>query len=215
MRDDELTALLRSPALALEPLPDLAGTAVAGARRVQRRRTAGTVALSVLAVAVATLTGPGLVRGLTTPPVDPPDRVASDLSALFPDATSDVELLEAVNGGRVVTWFEDRRWCTAAVRTGTADGCSRALGVNVPPFAFVRRPGDERVTVDRDGVVAGVLGTDAVRVEVALSDGSTPVVSQTSARGFPRPVWWTPVPAGVTVERLTAYDAAGSVVGTG
>ena len=84
----------------------------------------------------------------------------------------------------------------------------------MPPFAFLRAPGNETLTVDRDTLVAGVLGTGVARVRVELSDGRELTANDVEADGFPRPVWWMQVPAGVSVTGYTAYDAAGGVVVT-
>ena len=210
MRDDELTEALRSPALSLEPPPDLLDSVRRGARRTRRRRAAGTAALSAAALATAALLGPSRAGG----DGERPDQLADALQSRFPAATTPVEVLEPLNGGQVVTFFERRRWCTAAVRNDAAQSCSRALGSTVQPFAFVRTPGNESLTVDRESLVAGVLGTGVVRVEVLLSDGTSPVVSTTAPAGYPRPVWWTRVKPGAGVEELRAYDADGRLVGT-
>lgn len=214
MREDDLAALLRSPALGLEPPRDLLEGVQAGARTVRRRQAAGTVALSVVAVLVAVLVGPGLLGGGADEPDERVVQPASPFAERFPLATSSFELLENLNDGEVVTWFQGRRWCTAAIRVRTAEGCSGALGATVPPFAFLRLPGHETLTVDRDTLVAGVLGTGVEEVRVVLSDGSSPVVSAVSGRGFPRPVWWTAVPPGTSLRSVTAHDEAGGVVGS-
>lgn len=210
MRDDELGALLRSPALALEPPADLVAAARAGARRVQRRRRVAAATLTAAAVA-AVLAGTGLAGGVD----GPPDRVATETGdPRFPSATTPVVVLSELNGGEVVTFFEGRAWCTAAVRSGTAKACSRALGSEIPPFAFLRAPGNETLTVDRDTLVSGVLGTGIARVTVTVSGGSELTANTVEADGFARPVWWMQVTPDAPVTGYTAYDAAGGVVAT-
>jgi hypothetical protein len=206
MRDDELSTLLRSPALALEPPPDLVEGVRSGARRVRRRRVAGAATLAVVLLGAAAL-------GVALP--DRPSGAPADSYAVspgdqrFPDATTPVVRLATLNGGEVLTFFVGQQWCTAAVRVGTARSCSRALGAQVQPFAFLRRPGNESLTVDADSLVAGVLGTDVARVEVRLSDGTEVEAATTSPRGFPWPVWWAHVPRGERIATYTAYDDAG------
>lgn len=208
MRDDELSTLLRSPALALEPPPDLVEEVRVGARRVRRRRAVGASALSVVLLGAAALAGTALLDG---PPSGGPAEsyAVSPGDARFPDATTAVVRLAQLNGGEVLTFFEGQRWCTAAARIGTAKGCSRALGAQVQPFAFLVPPGVDSLTVDADSLVAGVLGTDVARVQVRFTNGSDVEASTTSPRGFPWPVWWAQVPRGERVERYTAYDEAG------
>jgi hypothetical protein len=207
MRDDELSTLLRSPALALDPPPDLVEGVRSGARRVRRRQVAGASALSVVLLGAAALAGTGLLGGDTQPPRD--TVAVSPGDPRFPEATTPVVRLAELNGGEVLTFFVGQKWCTAAVRVGTADACSRALGAQVQPFAFLRRPGNESLTVDADTLAAGVLGTDVARVELRFTDGSEVEAATTSPRGFPWPVWWAQVPRGERVESYTAYDDAG------
>lgn len=209
MREDELSGLLRSPALSLEPPPDLVSSTRAGARRMLQRRRAGAAVLSAVAVAGVALVVPGLLGGGDRPP----DTVATDLrDPRFPAATTAVVVLTELNGGEVVTFFEGRTWCTAAIRIGLSKACSRGLGSDVPPFAFLRAPGNETLTVDRDTLVAGILGTGVERVRVRLSDGRELTANDVQADGFPRPVWWMQVPPGTSVESYVAYDGTERVV---
>lgn len=216
MRDDELTTLLRSPALSLEPPADLVGDVRGAARRVRRRRTAGVAALSAAAVlSVATL-APALLGGAGE---DGPDRAVGtapdELAARFPQATSSVQLLEKLNGGDVVTFYSGTRWCTGSARTLVNDGCRGYVGEgDVAPFALFLPPGDATLRVDAASVTAGVLGTGVARVEVELEDGTVLPASAVAGEGFPRPVWWAAVPPGGVVRTYTAYDADGAVVET-
>ncbi len=208
MRDDELTALLRSPALSLDPPVDLVASVHQGARRVRRRRTAGVVALSAAALGCAALVGPGLLGEGERPP----ETVAAPLASRFPQATTSVERLERLNGGDVVTFFVGTRWCTASSRTLVNDGCRGYVGTGpVAPFALTVAPGDDTLSVDRDTVTAGVLGTGVSRVTVELTDGTVLEARTVQGEGFPRPVWWAAVPRGGTVQGYTAYDGAGQV----
>jgi hypothetical protein len=207
VRDDELSTLLRSPALALDPPPDLVEEVRSGARRVRRRQVAGATALSVVLLGAAAL-GLALPESPSGAPAD--SFAVSPGDARFPDATTPVVRLAELNGGEVLTFFKGQRWCTAAARIGTADFCSRAVGAQVPPFAFLIPPGVDALTVDDDSLVAGLLGTDVARVQVRFSDGTEVDAATTSPRGFPWPVWWAHVPRGERVEAYTAYDDAGA-----
>ena len=212
MREDELSTLLRSPALALEPPPDLVQEVRAGARRVRRRQAAGIAALSAVALGSAALVGPALLEARQ----DRPDIASDDLRLQFPDATSDVVPLTDLAGGTVYTYFRGGQWCTVSKRTGppntTCAGAVSATGVR--PFAFVRGPGTESLTVDRDFVVAGVLGDGVERGEVELLDGRVLRASTVDAAGFPRPVWWQDLAPGERVAGYTARDANGEPVET-
>lgn len=207
MRDDELSTLLRSPALALEPPPDLVEDVRVEARRVRRRRAVGASALSVVLLGAAALAGTALLADPS--PGGPAESYAvSPGDERFPEATTPVVRLAELNGGEVLTFFKGQSWCTAAVRIGTARSCSRAVGAQVQPFAFLRRPGNESLTVDDDSLVAGVLGTGVARVQVTFTDGSEVDAATASPRGFPWPVWWAQVPRGERIETYTAYDEA-------
>ena len=210
MRDDDLSALLRSPALSLDPPQDLVASVHRGARRVQRRRTAGVAALSAAALACAVIVVPGLLRDGT----GPRERVAvTPGDPRFPEATSPVVTLAELNGGEVVTFFEGTSWCTTSVRTAQSSSCGFVGAGRLAPFAHMTVPGQASTRVDDDYVLAGVLGSDVARVEVQVG-GSEVEAETASPEGFPRPVWWVPVPAGVRVEAVTAYDSAGEPVAT-
>ena len=212
MNDAELAALLRSPAFSLAPPPGLVEGVQHGARRVRRRRAAGTAMLSLALVAGAVTVGPQLVASLTGDNGESGQvaRLAAD--SRFPNATTPVLLLAELNGGEVLTWFEGTRWCTASARAGINSACSRNVGAQVPPFAFLRVPSTESLTVDNDSLAAGVLGSEVAAVQVRLSDGSTAPARVAQPQGFPRPVWWLAIPRGITVERYTALDAAGEPI---
>ncbi len=215
MREDELAELLRSPALSLEPPPDLLEGVRRGARRTRRARTAGGVALAGAAVLVAALAVPAVLDSRDGPPSGQvADTLPSELAARIEGETTSVELLESLNGGRVVTYFSGTRWCTAAMRTVVNDGCRGYVGTGrIGPFALMLPPGHETLSVDRDSVVAGVLGTGVERITVELDDGTSLPASAVSGRGFPRPVWWAAVPRGTTVLAYTARGAGDVVVG--
>jgi hypothetical protein len=214
VRAEELSALLRSPALSLEPPPDLLEGVRRGARRTRRGQRAAVAALSGTAVLVAALAVPALLDARGGPPsTDVADTLPSELAARIDGETTSVELLESLNGGRVVTYFQGTRWCTAAMRTVVNDGCRGYVGAGtLGPFALLLPSGHETLSVDRDSVVAGVLGTGVERVTVELSDGTTEPASAVSGRGFPRPVWWAAVPRGTTVVSYTARGPGDVVV---
>lgn len=207
MSDDDLRALLASPALDLAPPADLLAGVRRGARRVRRRRAAGGAVAVVLALA-------GVVSVGSRPAGPSPGQVALAPDSRFPDATTPVAVLERLNGGEVVTFFEGARWCTASSRADTTQACSRNVGTVVQPFAFLRGQGTESLSVDADGLVAGLLGTGAGSVRVTLADGRVLAAATTAPGGFVRPVWWLRVPRGAAVSALTAYDPAGQVLAT-
>jgi hypothetical protein len=212
VREDELAALLQSPALSLEPPPDLAASARRGARRVRRRRTAATAVLSVAGLAAAALVVPALLSSTD----DPPDVAAADLARLFPAATSEVVPLADMAGGTVYTYFQGGQWCTVSKRTGppntTCAGSLPASGVRA--FAFLRGPGTESLAVDRDFIVAGLLGDGIASVDVELTDGRVLQAATSRGEGFPRPVWWQQLAPGDRVAGYAARDASGDVVQT-
>lgn len=212
MREDELSSLLRSPALSLDPPPALVAAVRSGARRVRRRRAGRIAALSAVAAAGAALVGPGLLDRAD----DRPDVASGDLARLFPDATSEVVPLVDLAGGTVYTYFRGGQWCTVSKRTGPANTtCAGSLPPSgVRPFAFLRGPGTESLTVDRDYVVAGLLGDGVARVEVELADGRVLTASTARAAGFPREVWWQDLAPADRVTGFTARDAAGEAVET-
>ena len=211
MRDEELSTLLRSPALDLEPPLGLAERVRQGARRTRRRQAVGAAGLAAVAVVGAALVGPALLdrRG------DAATDVASDdVSRLFPAATTDVVALADLNGGTVYTWFQGRQWCTASKRFGAPNTtCAGSLPDGpVPVFGYLRGPGTESLAVDRDFLVAGVLGDGVSSVEVVLPGDRVLRASTVEADGFPRPVWWQDLPAGTRVLEYVARDAAGAVL---
>jgi hypothetical protein len=209
VREDELSALLRSPALSLDPPPDLVQGVRAGARRVRRRRAGGTAVLSAAALAVALLGGPGLLGGT--------DRRSPDVASgarLFPDATSEVVRLADLSGGTVYTYFRGGQWCTVSKRTGPPNStCAGSLPTGgIRPFAFLRGPGTESLAVDRDFVVAGILGDGIASVEVELVGGRVLTASVAGGDGFPRRVWWQQLAPDDRVAGYTARAASGNVV---
>lgn len=212
MRDDELTTLLRSPALSLDPPPDLLCSVRQGARTVRRRRAAGAAALSALLLGGAALVGPGLLQATESRP----DVVSPELARLFPDATSEVVPLADLSGGTVYTYFRGGQWCTVSKRTGPPNTtCAGSLPrAGVRPFAFVRGPGTESLTVDRDFLVAGLLGDGIASVEVELADGQVLPATMSRGDGFPRPVWWRQLGPADRITGYAARDAGGDVVET-
>lgn len=212
MREEELSALLRSPALSLEPPPGLVGSVHLGARRVRRRRAGVTAALSAVALGCAALVGPGLVDRVD----DRPDVASPELARLFPDATTEVVPLADLAGGRVFTYFRGKQWCTVSKRTGPPNTtCAGSLPpAGVRAFAFLRGPGTESLTVDRDYLVAGLLGDGIASMEVELTDGRVLRASTVRGEGFPREVWFQDLAPTDRVTGYTARDADGDVVET-
>lgn len=213
MRDDELSSLLRSPVLSLDPPADLAQSAQAGARRVHRRRQSAAAALAVVLLGAAGLAGSGLLGGSSD---RPPDVASPDLRALFPESTTEVVPLARINGGTVYTYFRGSQWCTVSKRTGPPNStCAGSLpATGVAPFGFLRGPGTESLTVDRDFLVAGVLGDEIASVDVELVGGQVLAAEVARGEGFPRPVWWRQLAPGDQVAGYTARDEDGAAVQT-
>ena len=212
MRDDELTALLRSPSFELEPPGDLLEGVRRDARRVRRRHAVGTALASVAVLVAGAVVAPGLV-GVLRGPDSAPAQVALAPDSRFPEASSTVYRLASLHGGEVLTFFEGRSWCTASVRLDRAKACSRTVGYDLAPFAFLVPRGSESLTVDGDGLVAGLLGKGVERVDVHLSDGTVRTAEQAQPRGFVRPVWWLSVPPSTEVAGATAHGPDGEVLG--
>ncbi len=207
MSEPDLRALLGAPALDLEPPADLVEGVRRGARRVRRRRAVGGAALGVVALVgvVSVVPRLGGDRPIT-------GQVALAPDSRFPAATTPIAVLEQLNGGEVVTYFEGARWCTASSRADTTTACSRNVGAVVQPFAFLRGQGTESLSVDADGLVAGLLGDGIASVEVELADGTTVSAQSAQPAGFVRAVWWLRVPAGGVVVGYSARDGSGEVV---
>ena len=207
MTEPDLRALLASPALDLEPPADLVEGVHRGARRVRWRRAAGTAALALVVLVGAASVVPRLQADKPTT-----GQVALPPDSRFPQSTTPIAVLERLNGGEVVTFFEGARWCTASSRADTSTTCSRNIGAVVQPFAFLSRQGTESLSVDADGLVAGLLGDGVATVEVELSDGRTIRARSEQPGGFARAVWWLRVPAGAVVVGYTARDDRGQPV---
>ncbi len=205
MTESDLRALLASPTLDLEPPTDLVEGVRLGARRVRRRRAVGAAALAVAALAGVASVAPR-IGGPT------PGQVALAPDSRFPDATTPIAVLERLNGGEVLTFFQGARWCTASSRADTSTTCSRNVGAVVQPFAFLSGQGTDSLSVDADGLVAGLLGDGIASVEVEFADGMTVSAHSVQPTGFARAVWWLRVPAAGVVTGYTAVDVSGQVV---
>ena len=213
LTDDDVQVLLRSPALALEPAPGLADSVRGQARRTSRRRRAGAAVATLAVVGLGIAVGPAAVDaydGLRNrevqeagPPRDP----------RFPAATSAVVTMRTLNGAEVVTWYERSSWCTAASRVSRSRTCVGPVDEEARGIPRFLTAGSPSLTVDNRLVVAGVLGTDVVRVKVHLVDGREFEAEVVEGAGFVRPVW-SALLAGhsVPVEWVAGFDTAGREV---
>ena len=213
LTEEDLEVLLRSPALSLEPGRGLAEAARRQAGRVNRRRRVGAVLAAVGVAAGAITLGPAAVDaydGLRNrevqeagPPRDP----------RFPAATSAVVTMRTLNGAEVVTWYERSSWCTAASRVSRSRTCVGPVDEESRGIPRFLTAGSPSLTVDNRLVVAGVLGTDVVRVKVHLVDGREFDAEVVEGAGFVRPVW-SALLAGhsVPVEWVAGFDTMGREV---
>lgn len=218
----DLSDLMRSPELGLEPRPGLARDVRRSALVLRRRRrvAAGGGAVAALALAVG---GAVVVPGLVGE-----DRLVPSRTAGVAGATTPVIVLQDLNGAEAVTYWKGRSWCYGVSRVTTTHGCTNGVR-GADDFPAVAGPAESALRVD-DGqaserqLVAGLLGDRVARVEVLLTGERTPASGQpevTRARAaterradFPRGVWWIEVPRESRVAGYIAYDAAGLELAT-
>ncbi len=209
--EDELRLLLRAPQLSLDPTPGLPDRVRRRGRVLRRRQRTAGGSLVVAALLTAGLAGPSLVARLRAPdqavvagrPVPDPR---------FPDATTEVATLAPAG---IFTYFKGAQWCTVARRLSDSSTCSPLPAPNAPSLVSVRGPGTNSLSIDRIRLAAGLAGAGVVKVELLLSDGSHLVAVLIDGHGsFPQPVWSASVPPSRTVERYTAFNAAGQVLAT-
>ena len=187
--DSDLRTLLRSPALALDPAPGLTDLVRGRARRTTRRRRGAFAAAGLASVAGALLLGPAVVDAveeLTNRP-NPVAGVSPD--PRFPSATSDVVTMRLLNGAQLVTWYEGSTWCTAVTRVTITRSCTGPVNARAKGLPGYLGPASKSLAVDRNRVVAGLVGEGIVRVKVVLEDGPEFEAQIVEGRGFARPVW--------------------------
>lgn len=205
----DLSDRLRAPALALEPDAGLADAVRRRAGRVRRRRRVAGSALGVAAVVGVA----GLVPGLLGPSRGS-DLATADRSYGVTDATSEVVLLERVNGADVVAWFEDDVPCAAAIRVKRSFECAPAVSPrSVDAFPALFDQGTSALRVDDRQLVGGLVqeGVPVVRVELAQG---RPVPARTRrGDGFPFPVFFAELPRGAVVTAVVAVGGDGSELG--
>lgn len=214
----DLSDLMRSPELALEPSPGLARDVRRSAAALRRRRRAAAGAGAVTSLVLA-LGGAVVVPGLVSE-----DRLAPSEPATVAGATTPVIVLGDLNGAEAVTYWKGRSWCYGVSRVTTTHGCTNGIRGG-DDFPAVAGPAESALRVD-DGqaserqLVAGLLGDRVATVEVLLVDEKAPATGQpdvtrslaaTQRRvDFPRGVWWFEVPRGLRVTGYIAYDVAGA-----
>lgn len=204
----DLTALMRSPSLALDPSPVLGDVVRRRARRVRRRRQA----LAGAAAVVLLAGGASLVpRGSEGAPLAtaPPDHGIDD-------ADSGVLRLTTINGADVVAYFEDGEPCVASVRVKRDIDCEPAVSPQsraVFPALFA--PDNDALRVDGRQLVAGLVQSGTLLVRVDLDEGG-PVYGPPPERGrdWAFAAWWAEVPRGARAVRVTAVGEGGQELGS-
>lgn len=189
MTDDDLTLLLQSPALTLEPPASLAGTVRRRARRqrLRLRATSGLVAVAV--VGAGLLLGPGIADSVRHYRDRPDQSAGKQTDPRFPGATTEIVTLRSINGASILTWFEGADWCTATTRVTRQKTCLGAVDPSHRGFSWVVPARSPSVTVDDQHVVAGIVPPDATHVSVHIDDGRSFDARIFDGARFPRPVW--------------------------
>ena len=201
----DLRDAMRSPDLALDPPPALAASVRRKARGLRRRRQVGAAVIALALVGGGAALVPALL------PEDEVATFASDPETYgVPDATSEVVLLERVNGAALVVYFQGADACVSAVRVTRPRECQgpvRAATTAAFPTVF------NVVTVDGRRFL---VGTTTLRGEQELlldvADGEPLVVTTTSGRGFVVPFFHVELPRGAEPVRLRALGVGGAEV---
>lgn len=208
----DLRELMQSPSLALEPAPALDTVVRREARALLRRRRSAAAALSVVGLVGAAAVVPGLVA---------PDRVVQGPAGMptedygIEGATSEVVLLEELNGAKVVAWYQGNTLCVATIRVKRPFTCAPAVDpatTNPFPYVFpleVTRVDDRRLLVGqhlRDAERAGVL----VRVDLDRRPGLP--TTGVSGRGWPLPVFYVELPKGAVPTEVRGLALDGRTV---
>lgn len=208
----DLRELMQSPTLALEPLPTLDTVVRREARALRRRRRSVAAALSLVGFAGGVAVLPGLLA---------PDRVMQVPGGMPTEdygirgATSDVVLLEEINGAKVVAWYEGRELCIATIRVKRGRTCAPAVDpatTNAFPHVFpleVTRVDDRRLLV---GQHLGDVDRAGVTVRVDLDRQPGLVATGVSGRGFPLPVFYVELPKGAVPTEVRGLDQDGRTV---
>jgi hypothetical protein len=202
----DLREAMRSPDLALEPPAALATSVRRQARALRRRRQLGAAALALAVVGGAAAVAPALLPedDTTTFAVPPAETYG------VPDATSDVVLLERVNGAALVAYFQGSDACVSAVRVTRPRECKgpvRASTTAAFPTVF------NVVAVDDRRFLVGTTtlrGGEELLLDV--TEGEPLVVTASSGLGFVVPFFHVELPRGAEPVRLRAVDRAGAEV---
>ncbi len=202
----DLSAAMQSSALDLEPRPDLADVVRGRARGVRRRRAAAGSLLGVAAVAGAVL----LVPDRPTPST----LVGQGTDHGIRGATSEVVVLDQLNGADVVGYYVDDQPCVAAIRIKNQQHCGPGVSAaSTSAFPLVFPPDDGALRVDARQLVAGVAGSSVTTVRLVLDRGRPLVAATSPGRGFALPFFSVEVPAGAVPTAVEGLDAVGAVVG--
>lgn len=205
----DLSDRLRSPAYALEPDPGLVDTVRRRAGRVRRRRRAAGSALGLAAVVGAAGLAPGLLGTSHEAPLATADR-----SYGVTTATSEVVLLERVNGADVVAFFREDLPCASAIRVKRSETCAENVSPrSVEPFPALFDLGAKALRVDDVQLLGGLVQESVPIVRVELAEGP-PVEARTRrGDGFPFPVFFAELPRGAVVTAVVAVGGDGSELG--
>ena len=205
----DLSDRLRSPDLALEPGAGLADVVRRRAGRVRRRRRVAGSALGVAAVVGAL----GLVPGLVGTSGDAPLATA-DRSYGVRTATSEVVLLERVNGADVVAFFQDDLPCVSAIRVRKSQTCAENVSsLSVETFPALFDVGAKALRVDDVQLFGGLVQAGVPTVRIELAEGPSVEAQTRSGAGFPFPVFFAELPRGAVVTEVVAVGGEGTELG--
>jgi len=205
----DLSDRLRSPDLALEPAAGLADAVRRRARRVRRRRQVAGSALGVAAVLGVAGLAPGLLG-----PSRGADLATVDRSYGVTTATTEVVLLERVNGADVVAWFEVDQPCAGAIRVKRRSECAENVSPrSVEPFPALFDQGTSALRVDDRQLVGGLVQESVTAVRVELAEGPPVQALTRRGDGFPFPVFFAELPRGAVVTAVVAVGGDGSELG--
>lgn len=201
----DLSARLRSPDLALEPDAGLGASVRRRAARIRRRRRATGSVLGVAAVVGAAGLVPGLSGGSREVPL------ATDRSYGVTTATSEVVLLERVNGADVVAFFQGDLPCASAIRVRRSQTCAENVSPgSVTAFPALFDAGAKALRVDDVQLFGGLVQESVPQVRLELAEG--PPVEAVTRRGdgFLFPVFFAELPRGAVVTAVVAVAGDGT-----
>ena len=202
----DLSDRLRAPELALEPSPAWSTRSAAGRGGSAVAAGAAGTALGVAAVLAGTTVLPGVLSASRTVPLATADR-----SYGVTTATSEVVLLERVNGADVVAFFEDDLPCASAIRVTRSKTCAQNVSPgSTAPFPALFDLAARGLRVDGVQLVGGLVQPQAVRVRLDLEEGPPVDAQIRRGEGFPFPVFFAELPRGAVVAAVVAVARDGT-----